>query len=366
MEYIHSRNFIHRGIELDDPLMGVGKRSNQVNVIDCGLANTGRGQETYLHIRFPSPGQRGRLPIAHIWEAPFRALSPLVPCSFNPPPPLLSPSDFVVAPMPKATFKDIQLTLLKEYGLAVQVLDDGTFDIKEKTGRSGGLPVRKSRPIKVHATSEPGGSVSRGKFNLQSMMHLSDADYKLVCNSAKEVINQTRRIDKDLSFQKQDPNVIELCVDKLIERHPELHAYDLHNRWGPRAFFKKLLQTSSCKANAISKLEKDLAKLEATVKEEQARNQPAGGKQVVVPQDAVDPGAAAQQQAAAPAAMPAKKRGRPKRVRSPEPESKPVIDSAPVVVAPPAPSGAPATVAQPDPGVIAQPPPPVMSQPCTI
>ncbi|KAG8784310.1 hypothetical protein FRC12_018817 [Ceratobasidium sp. 428] len=117
--------------------------------------------------------------------------------------------------MPKATFKDIQLALLQEYGLAVQVSDDGTFDIKEKTGRSGGLPVRKSRPIKVHATSEPGGSVSRGKFNLQSMMHLSDADYKLVCNSAKEVINQTRRINKDLCFQKQDPNVIELCVDKV-------------------------------------------------------------------------------------------------------------------------------------------------------
>ncbi|KAG8709524.1 hypothetical protein FRC09_000631 [Ceratobasidium sp. 395] len=264
--------------------------------------------------------------------------------------------------MPKASFKDIQLTLLKEYGLAVEVSDDGTFDIKEKTGRGGGLPVRKSRAIKVHATSDPGGSVSRGQFNLQSMMHLSDADYKLVCNSAKEVINQTRRINKDLSFQKQDPNVIELCVDKLIERHPELHAYDLYGRWGPRAFFKKLLRTSSCKANAISKLEKDLAKLEATVKEEQARNQPAGGEQAVVPQDAVASGAAAEQQAAAPAAMPAKKRGRPKKVRSPELESKPVIDSAPAVAAPPAPNGAPATVAQPDPGVVAQPPPPVIPE----
>ncbi|KAG8784309.1 serine/threonine protein kinase [Ceratobasidium sp. 428] len=77
MEYIHSRNFIHRGIELDDPLMGVGKRGNQVNVIDCGLANTGRGQETYLHIRCLSPGQRGRLPIAHIWEV-VRYIRPLI------------------------------------------------------------------------------------------------------------------------------------------------------------------------------------------------------------------------------------------------------------------------------------------------
>ncbi|KAG8709523.1 serine/threonine protein kinase [Ceratobasidium sp. 395] len=77
MEYIHSRNFIHRGIELDDPLMGIGKRGNQVNVIDCGLANTGRGQETYLHIRCLSPGQRSRPPIAHIWEA-VRYMRPLV------------------------------------------------------------------------------------------------------------------------------------------------------------------------------------------------------------------------------------------------------------------------------------------------
>ncbi|KAG9126905.1 hypothetical protein FRC07_001450 [Ceratobasidium sp. 392] len=300
--------------------------------------------------------------------------------------------------MPKVSFKDIQLTLLKQYGIAVQVSDDGTFDIKEKTGRGSGLTVRK-RPIKVLAVSEPGGSVSRGPFNLQSAMHLSDADYKLVCSSAKQVLSETCRINKDLSFQKQDPNVIELCIDKLIEMHPELHAYDVHNRWGPRAFFKKLLRTSSGKANAIAKLEKDLAAVEAAVKEAEARNQPAGGEQAVVPQDAVAPGAAAPQQAATPAGMPAKKRGRPKKAKSPELESQLALDGAPAAPAPPvpngapavpappmpnsapvapappvpngapgapapsAPDGAPATVAQPDPVVVAHPPPPVISEP---
>ncbi|KAG8702234.1 hypothetical protein FRC09_004850 [Ceratobasidium sp. 395] len=261
--------------------------------------------------------------------------------------------------MPKATFKDVQRALLKQYGIAVHVSDDGTFDIKEKAGRGNGVPARK-RPIKVHASSNPGGSVSRGKYNLQSMMHMSDADYKLVCSTAKEVIAQTRGIDKDLSHQKQDPNVIELCVDKLLEFHPELHAYDEHGRWAPRAFFQKLLRTSSGKANAIAKLERDLAKVEATVKQEQARNQPAGGEQAATRQDAAAPETDVQQQAATPAEMPAKKRGRPKKVKS-EPESQPALDGAPAA-APPVHNGAPAAVAQPDPVVPAQPPPIVLAE----
>ncbi|KAI9625271.1 hypothetical protein KEM48_008506, partial [Puccinia striiformis f. sp. tritici PST-130] len=38
IEYVHSRNFIHRDIKPDNFLMGVAKRGNQVNIIDFGLA----------------------------------------------------------------------------------------------------------------------------------------------------------------------------------------------------------------------------------------------------------------------------------------------------------------------------------------
>jgi len=38
IDCIHSRNFIHRYIKPDNFLMDIGKRGNQVNVIDFGLA----------------------------------------------------------------------------------------------------------------------------------------------------------------------------------------------------------------------------------------------------------------------------------------------------------------------------------------
>nr|CRX78962.1 hypothetical protein ls5930a1_00018 [Leucosporidium scottii] len=52
IEYTHSRNFIHRDIKPDNFLMGIGKRGNQVNVIDFGLAKKYRDPKTHLHIPY--------------------------------------------------------------------------------------------------------------------------------------------------------------------------------------------------------------------------------------------------------------------------------------------------------------------------
>ena len=52
IEYIHSRNYIHRDIKPDNLLMGIGERGNQVNVIDFGLAKRFRNPKTRLHIPY--------------------------------------------------------------------------------------------------------------------------------------------------------------------------------------------------------------------------------------------------------------------------------------------------------------------------
>eukprot|EP00798_Chlamydomonas_sp_ICE-L_P021418 gene21418-28381_t len=52
VEYCHSRSFIHRDIKPDNFLMGLGKRANQVNIIDFGLAKKYRDPKTHLHIPY--------------------------------------------------------------------------------------------------------------------------------------------------------------------------------------------------------------------------------------------------------------------------------------------------------------------------
>jgi casein kinase I family protein HRR25 len=52
MEYIHSQSFVHRNLKPADLLMGIGKRGNQVNVIDFGLAKKYRDPKTHAHIPY--------------------------------------------------------------------------------------------------------------------------------------------------------------------------------------------------------------------------------------------------------------------------------------------------------------------------
>ncbi|KAJ7939784.1 kinase-like domain-containing protein [Mycena leptocephala] len=52
IEYIHSRNFIHRDIKPENFLMGVGNGSNQLDIVDFGLAKLFCDRETHRHIPY--------------------------------------------------------------------------------------------------------------------------------------------------------------------------------------------------------------------------------------------------------------------------------------------------------------------------
>ncbi|CAI5955573.1 unnamed protein product [Closterium sp. NIES-65] len=75
VEYVHSKSFLHRDIKPDNFLMGLGRRANQVYIIDFGLAKKYRDPTTHQHIPYRSSSPTHRIP------PPTPHLPPLpVPC----------------------------------------------------------------------------------------------------------------------------------------------------------------------------------------------------------------------------------------------------------------------------------------------
>ncbi|KAK4361802.1 hypothetical protein RND71_017043 [Anisodus tanguticus] len=52
VEFVHAKSFLHRDIKPDNFLMGLGRRANQVYIIDFGLAKKYRDSTTHQHIPY--------------------------------------------------------------------------------------------------------------------------------------------------------------------------------------------------------------------------------------------------------------------------------------------------------------------------
>lgn len=52
IEYMHSKNFLHRDVKPDNFLIGLGRKANQVYAIDFGLAKKYRDPKTNQHIPY--------------------------------------------------------------------------------------------------------------------------------------------------------------------------------------------------------------------------------------------------------------------------------------------------------------------------
>ncbi|XP_024178710.2 casein kinase 1-like protein 2 isoform X1 [Rosa chinensis] len=52
VEFVHSKSFLHRDIKPDNFLMGLGRRANQIYIIDFGLAKKYRDTSTHQHIPY--------------------------------------------------------------------------------------------------------------------------------------------------------------------------------------------------------------------------------------------------------------------------------------------------------------------------